>query len=129
MAWEQPLFTLSFPAAKDLSSYQFELVQLTTDKKVTNITSSAAYKLGILQNNPTSGLEASVMVMGVSKAKLGGAVGVRQQIKSNGASTSAGGTIVAATSATKGHNIGYALEAGSATDIVTVVIGGLVLQV
>ena len=129
MAWEQPLFNLTFPAARNLSTAQFRLVQLTTAMKVDRITSVAAPKLGILQNNPTSGMEANVMCIGVSKAHLGGNVGKRQQIQSNGASTTLGGTIVAATSATKGHNIGYALEAGAASNIVTVLLNGNNMQV
>ncbi|MHA2164205.1 MAG: hypothetical protein ACXABF_17475 [Candidatus Thorarchaeota archaeon] len=72
MAWQQPIWVTTFQAAKDLSSYQWELVAITTACKVTNITCSAAKKVGVLQNNPTSGLEASVMVVGISRQLMAG---------------------------------------------------------
>ena len=70
MAWEQPLFNMSYQAAKDLTSYQFEVVRLTTAAKVSNVTSDGKPFVGILQNKPTSGAEANVMAIGVSTGPL-----------------------------------------------------------
>ena len=130
MAWQQPIWVTSFQAAKDLSDYQWELVALTTACKVTNITSAAAIKVGVLQNNPTSGMEASVMIVGITKVKAGGAISTAGQLMSNGATTTYGGGVAAATSSTKGHNIGYALEAAAqGGDIITMLINGNITQV
>jgi hypothetical protein len=129
MAWQQPNFVVSFQAAKDLSNYQWELVAITTAAKVTNITCSAAAKIGVMQNNPTSGMEASVMVVGVSKVKAAGAFSTGGQLAPT-ATTTYGGGVIAATSATKGHSIGYALEAAAqGGDIVTVLLNGNIAQV
>jgi len=129
MAWQQPIWVTSFQAAKDLSNYQFELVAITTACKVTNITCSAAPKVGIMQNNPTCGVEAGVMVIGISKVKAAGAFSTGQHLKPT-ATTTYGGGVIAATSATKGHSIGYALEASAqGGDIVTMLINGNITQV
>jgi hypothetical protein len=129
MAWQQPIWVTTFQAAKDLSNFQFELVAITTECKVTNITCSAGKKVGILQNNPTSGMEASVMVVGISKVKAAGAFSTAGELKPT-ATTTYGGGVVAATSSTKGHNIGYAMEAASqGGDIVTMMLNGNIAQV
>jgi hypothetical protein len=128
MAWQQPIWETTFQAAKDLSDYQYELVAITTACKVTNITCSAAKKVGILQNNPTCGMEASVMVVGISKVKAAGAFSTAGLLKPV-ATTTFGGGVAAATSATKGHNIGYAMQASAqGGDIVTMFINGNIAQ-
>ncbi len=130
MAWRQPNFVISFQAEKDLSNFQHEFVALTTKITVTNITSAAANQMGVLQNNPTSGMEANVMIVGVTKIKAGAAFSSNSLLKQNGAATTYGGGVIANTSATIGHNVGRSLEAaGQGGDIVTMLInlgmGGL----
>ena len=123
MAWEQPLFSLSFQAAADLSSYKYEVVRMTTTNKVNAVTSAGMPLVGVLQNDPTSGNEAKVMVIGVTKVKAGGAIGRGAKIKVNAAATSNAGTVVTATSDVDPRTVGYAREAAAqAGDIITAVI-------
>lgn len=124
MAWEQPLFNMSYQASKNLSTYQWEVVRITTAAKVANVTSATKAMIGVMQNNPTSGREANVMAIGVSKVKAGGAFSTGQRLKINSAATSNGGTLIAATceAQVSGH-IAVALQASAqAGDIVAAII-------
>ncbi|MCS7224051.1 MAG: hypothetical protein NZ959_05785 [Armatimonadetes bacterium] len=67
MAKSAPAIVLTFPAAADLSNYQFAPVTLDSNGQVT-VASDNQISLGILQNKPKEGGAASVMVSGVSKA-------------------------------------------------------------
>ncbi len=68
MATENSILRLSFEAAEDLSDYQYHFVCLhSTEGKVRLPDSASERPIGILQNAPASGEEASVMVLGVSK--------------------------------------------------------------
>lgn len=57
----------SWPAGADLSAKQYYALQLTTSETVT-LADAAVRTIGILQNTPTSGQTASVMVLGISRA-------------------------------------------------------------
>lgn len=96
-AYEQPLFNISLVASKDLTSYQFEAVRLTTANKVTNITSATNPIVGVLQNKPTSGAEANIMVIGISKVKTGAGLDNGAKIKVNAAATTVAGRFVTGT--------------------------------
>lgn len=127
MAWEQPLFSVSFNAAIDLSSYQFQVVRLTTADKITFVSSAAVANaaLGILQDKPTCGLAGNVMIMGVSKIKAGGALSRLALLGMNLASTTYPGMLIAATTATKGATkpVGRAFQASAqAGDIIPALI-------
>lgn len=113
-AWQQPLFVLTFTAGADLSGKQFEVVKVTTaaEDKVYAVT-SAGVLVGVLQNNPTSGMEASVMVSGVSKIKAGAATNKGTRLKVNVSATSLGGGFIAATSTIAGHNPAVGLMAAT----------------
>jgi hypothetical protein len=74
MAYEVPVLTLSFEAAENLSTAQYAVVRITSANQVILPASGALQPIGILQNNPASGRDASVMVMGVSKVRAGAAV-------------------------------------------------------
>ncbi len=125
MAYEQPNFSIGiYVAGEDLSSKQWEVVKMTTSGKIQAVTSSGSY-LGVLQNNPTSGLEADVMVIGVSKVKAGGAFNKGGRLKVNQAATAIAGALVAVTSGTAAisNNVGIALEAAAqGSDIVAALI-------
>ena len=121
MAYEQPLFNLSFTTAKDLSSYQFQVVNLTTGDQITaGLTSSTNGALGILQDKPTSGMQGSVMVLGVTKVKTAGAVSCGQTIGLNLTTTDYPNMVVALTTETSlakapnaiGRALGGSVQAG-----------------
>ncbi len=68
MAWENQTKTLSFPAALDLSTFQFYPVTLTTAGRITTIGATTTKPIGILQDTPdAAGVMGSVCVEGVSK--------------------------------------------------------------
>lgn len=76
MAWETPGFKLpGHTAAADLSALQYTTVDVTAAGQV-NAATAAGEIVGILQNKPTAGQTAEVMVSGVSKAIAGGAIAV-----------------------------------------------------
>jgi len=127
MAWEQPLFNYSAITAKDLSSYQHQVVRLTTADQITFVSCAAVANvaLGVLQDKPTSGMDGNVMILGISKVKAGGAVSRGQLLGLQLASTSAPGMLVAATTASKGASrpVGRALQgAAQAGDIIPAII-------
>lgn len=107
MAWDNPTKVLSFPAAGDLSSFQFYAVALTTAGKVTTISTTATKPLGVLQDAPSAADEmCSVAVEGVSKMLVyGGTVAVNDAL---GIDTSGRG---APTTTDNQWVIGDALEA------------------
>lgn len=127
MAWEQPLFNFSAKTAKDLSSYQFQVVRLTTAEKLTFVSCAAVanVSIGVLQDAPTSGMEGNVMLAGISKVKVGGAVSRGNLLGMQLASTTYPGMLVQATTATKGATrpVGRALQgAAQAGDIIPAII-------
>ena len=73
MAWEDGMRILSWPAAGDLSSFQYYPVTLTTNATfpegcITTISATATKPLGILQDAPdAAGVMGAVCVKGVSK--------------------------------------------------------------
>ena len=113
MAYEQPIFNISLVASKNLVNYQFEAVRLTTANKVTNITSLTNPIVGVLQNKPTSGAEANIMVIGISKVKAGAAIANGIKIKVNGAATTVGGCFVTGTTNQDSNYRAAALDAAT----------------
>lgn len=68
MAFEIPGFCDGTrPAAADLSAKQYYFVKLNSSGQVAAITANTDKPYGILQNAPTSGQAAEVMLMGISK--------------------------------------------------------------
>jgi hypothetical protein len=68
MAWENPTKVLSFPAAADLSGFQFYAVALGTDGRINTISATATKPIGVLQDTPdAAGVMGAVCVEGVSK--------------------------------------------------------------
>jgi hypothetical protein len=129
MAYEVPVLNLTFQAGANLSTAQWTVVKLTTSDTVTIASSASVPPIGVLQNNPTSGLEANVMVLGVSKVRSGAAVSRAGVITVQLASTTRPGHVVAL--ATGGnlrsggtvYAVGRALEGSTqANDIVPAVI-------
>jgi hypothetical protein len=77
MAIENTLFRLPFEAAEDLSDYQYHFVKLGSTKgQVALLDAANDVPIGVLQNEPASGEEASVMIHGVSKVKANALIGI-----------------------------------------------------
>ena len=76
MAYEKGGLILNFEAAADLSAKQFRAVKMATGGKVDIFAGATDVPIGILQNKPTSGQTAEVMVFGVSKVDSDAALAV-----------------------------------------------------
>ena len=64
----------TFKAGEDLSGKQYHAVYISAAGTVSAVDGGTRAPIGILQNAPTSGQDASVMIMGVSKFVAGAAV-------------------------------------------------------
>lgn len=68
--------TLSFKAGADLSAKQFYFVKMSANDTVALCSGATDKPIGVLQNKPTSGQIASVMVIGVTKVSSDAALAV-----------------------------------------------------
>ena len=80
MAFERPGISLSFIAGADLSAKQYYLVKLSAADTVVACAAVTDIPIGVLQNAPTSGQTADVMLMGVSKVNSDAALSVGNMI-------------------------------------------------
>lgn len=69
MAWEGPhvLKLTGLTASADLSAKQYHYVKMSGEKTVTVTAAVTDVPVGVLQNNPTSGQEAEIVCIGVTK--------------------------------------------------------------
>lgn len=81
-----PGLVKTYVAGEDLSAKQYCWVYLSGDYAVSGSSTTQAL-IGILQNAPTSGKVAEVMVSGCSKAVLGGTVAAGDRVGSHTDST------------------------------------------
>jgi len=100
MATENKNWFLTFEAAEDLSSLEYQIVTIADDK----IANDGQEATGVLVSKPKSGEHGSIMFMGIGKARAGGAIAKNGVFK-----TVTSGYISAATSG--GWVNGRALEA------------------
>ena len=82
-------------AAADLSALQYTFVKLNSSGQVAAVSGATDLPIGVLQNAPTAGQEAEVLVVGGTKIKAGAAIGEGAQV-----GTSAAGKAVALTAGT-----------------------------
>jgi len=100
MATEGSNITVTFQAAEDMSTLQYQAVAIA-DKKVANDGKEAT---GILNSKPASGEHGTLIIFGKCKGRAGGtlAVGGRFTVSTSGYLTAA---------ASGDHHAGLALEA------------------
>lgn len=101
-------------------SGQYLCVALSTSVARTSVLASVAGQqiYGILQNTPVSGEAAEVCFMGVTKAMTGSA----GTTKGHAIMTDATGAVINWTSSSNKAQIGYCLETGASTQVITVVL-------
>lgn len=104
---------MSFPAGEDLSGKQYRFVKLNSSRQVVLATARGEAVLGVLQNKPTSGQAASVLLSGLSKVESDAAVAVGNLVE-----TSADGQASPATTTGTGLGGVNTSDTGSATDAV-----------
>lgn len=110
----------TFVSAGDLSALQFTFVKMATGGLIAAVAAATDIPVGVLQNAPTAGQEAEVLLAGVTKLVAGGALDTDVLV----GTTSAGRAVVntAGTSTTL-YVAGRLLTAAGANgDIVTAAI-------
>lgn len=123
MAWELPGLMIALEAAADLSAKQYYFVNIDATGKAALPTGATDKPIGVLQNKPTAGQTAEIMVTGVSKVSSDAALSIDNLI-----GTSADGQAdakVPGTDITE-YVVGRVLEAsGAAAGLVTAAINCL----
>jgi hypothetical protein len=109
----------TFIAGEDLSSAQYYFVYISDDQTVSLCTTSHLDAIGVLQNDPKSGEEAVVRVIGTSKVKFGDAVAVGVRVISTTAGKADG---IGSLSATEQIVLGITLEAAANNDIAEILL-------
>ena len=123
MAWTIPGFTFTRVAGADLSSSQYYYVKLSTTDTVIACAAATDVPIGILQNAPTSGQEATIMVTGISKVSSNAALSIGNLIGTSGDGQADAKT--AGTDTTE-YVVGVVLEAsGGADELATCTVNGL----
>lgn len=114
-AFQKPVQHYSLAAGADLRTKQYFAVKLDSTPDVNLCSTAGEAALGILQNEPNTGEEASVMVSGITKVSCGGTVAVNDKV-----TTDANGEIVKAVGGQ--HYIGKMLQAGVDGDVKAMLI-------
>lgn len=109
MVMEIPGVLAPFEAAANLSAKQYYVMKISASQKV-NICGDGESGVGILQNDPELGQEASLMISGISPAIYGGTVAANDNLASD-----ASGRLV--TAAAGKNVIAVAVEAGLVNEI------------
>ena len=112
---------ITLVAAADLSSNQYNFVKLDSAGKAAAVTATTDRPIGILQNAPTLGQEAEVLVVGGSKLVAGGAIGEGAVIGTSAAGKGSALTI-GGTSGTAFYILGTSLDEVSAANSVSTVV-------
>lgn len=107
-------------AAADLSALQYTFVKLDSAGKAAAATAATDIPCGVLQNAPTAGQEAEVLIVGGTKIVAGAAIGEGALVGTS--STGKAVALVAGTDTTK-YVVGTLLtESGASGDVVTAVV-------
>lgn len=107
-------------AGADLSAAQYKFVKLNASGQVIVCAAATDLPIGVLQNDPASGAEAEVLVVGGTKIIAGAAIGEGAQIGTSSAGKAA--ALVAGTDTTKYVAGTLLTESGADGEIVTAVI-------
>lgn len=122
MAYEQPVALHgTFTASADLSTHQLKFVKISGSNTCTITAASTDAVVGVLQNKPALGQEASVMTLGISKCLAGAAVAAGAEVMSDASARA----ITASAAAGANRVIGVALEAAAAAgEVISVLLIG-----
>ena len=110
----------TFVAGEDLSSKQYTFVKLNSSGQAIAVTAATDVPIGVLQNNPASGAEASVVIVGGTKLVASASATLPSLMVGT---TSAGKGVVLATTDTTKYALGSYLQApGADGNIVAAVV-------
>jgi len=107
-------------AAADLSAKQYTFVKLNSSGEAAAASAATDIPIGVLQNAPTAGAEAEVLVVGGTKIVAGAAIAEGAQIGTSSAGKAV--ALVAGTDTTKYVAGTLLTESGADANIVTAVI-------
>ena len=102
----------TFVAGADLSALQYTFVKLNSSGQVVAVAAATDLPIGVLQNNPTSGTEASVLIVGGTKIKASAAATLGTTL--NFGTSSVGRAANLAVTDTTKYVLGVYLEAPAA---------------
>jgi len=105
-------------ACADLSALQYTFVKLSTTDTVVTCSAATDIPIGVLQNAPTSGQEAEILIVGGTKLVAGATVAIGDLL----GVTSAAKASVVTTSDTTKYVLGSAISGGATSDVITAVI-------
>jgi hypothetical protein len=108
-------------AGADLSSSQYKFVKIDNATGYAVIVSGATDRpIGVLQNNPISGAEAEVLIVGGTKVYAGGTASAGQPLFASASATAV--TLAFGTTGSAAYAVGTFITTGAATNVVTAVI-------
>jgi len=113
---------LTLEAAADLSALQYTFVKLDSAGKAAAVTGTTDVAIDILQNAPTSGQEAEVLIVGGSKLVAGGAITEGAAVGTSAAGKGSALTRNAGTAATTQFVFATNLTEVSAVNEITTVV-------
>lgn len=105
-------------AGADLSALQYTFVKLSTTDTVVTCTAATDIPIGVLQNAPTSGQEAEVLIVGGTKLVAGATIAIGNIL----GTTSAGAASVLTVTDTTKFVLGSAISGGASAEVITAVV-------
>lgn len=120
--WQEAV-SASYPAGADLSALQYTFVKLDSSGNVVAVAAATDIPVGVLQNAPTSGHTAEVLVIGGTKLVASAAISLPALIGTTSTGTAV--KLAAGTDATKyilGQAEGAQGIAGAAGDVISVFV-------
>lgn len=112
-------FKISLEAGADLSAKQYYFVKLDNAGKAVVCSGVTDKPVGVLQNNPTSGQAAEVVVVGLTKISSDAALAIADQIGTSADGQAA--VYVSGTDTTK-YIVGTVLETSGAAGVINSVL-------
>lgn len=108
-------------AGADLSALQYTFVKQNSSGQVVAVAAATDIPLGVLQNAPTSGQEAEVLVVGGTKLKAGATVTLGTHFLLGTTSAGAATPLAAGTDTTK-YILGVPLATAASGDVMSAVV-------
>lgn len=108
-------------AGADLSALQFTFVKQNSSGQVVAVAAATDVPIGVLQNAPTSGQEATILVTGGTKLKAGATITLGTHFVLGTTSAGAATPLAPGTDTTK-YILGVPLATAASGDIMSVIV-------
>jgi hypothetical protein len=108
-------------AGENLSAKQYHFVKIDNGTgKAVAVSAATDRPIGVLQNNPTSGQEAEVLIVGGTKLKAGGSASAGQALFASASAT--GVTLAFGTTGSAAYSVGTFITSATSGAIATAVV-------